>query len=88
VGDKPEFAFIIKKGTFAFFDCPEQDLEEFDSGAFIGEVRAMMDNTTLTTSIRASRKGSIFKIAKKDLIVFANKHPGIYMILVDVKYLD
>jgi len=23
VGDKPEFAFLIKKGTFAFTDCPE-----------------------------------------------------------------
>ena len=23
VGEKPEFAFLIKKGTFEFIDCPE-----------------------------------------------------------------
>lgn len=77
VGDTPEFAFIIKKGSFEFFDCPEQDLEEFDSGAFIGEVRAMINGTACTTSIKATRKGIIFKISKKDLIAFLNKNPGL-----------
>ncbi len=38
VGDKATFAFIVKKGTFEFIDCPEHDLDEFESGAFIGEV--------------------------------------------------
>ncbi|CAD8147244.1 unnamed protein product [Paramecium pentaurelia] len=88
VGEKPEFAFIIKRGTFAFYDSPEQDLEELDSGAYVGELKAMIENTAISTSIRATRKATIFKIAKKDLISFANKHPGIYMILIDTKYLE
>lgn len=48
----------------------------------------MMENTPLTTSIRATRKATIFKITRKDLISFANKHPGIFMILVEAKYLE
>jgi hypothetical protein len=24
VGDIPEFAFLVKRGTFEFIDCPEQ----------------------------------------------------------------
>lgn len=48
----------------------------------------MMENTLLTTSIRATRKATIFKISRKDLIIFANKHPGIYMVLVETKYLE
>lgn len=48
----------------------------------------MMENTLLTTSIRSTRKATIFKISRKDLISFANKHPGIYMVLVEAKYLE
>ena len=33
-----------------------EDLDEFDSGAFIGEVKAMLENTPLTTSVKAIRK--------------------------------
>ena len=77
VGDTAEFAFIIKKGSFEFFDCPEQDLDEFDSGAFIGETRAMIDRTPCTTSIKATRKGIIFKIVKLELLSFLTKNPGL-----------
>lgn len=88
VGDKAEFAFLVKKGTFAFFDCQEQENDELDSGAFVGEVKALMEGTVCTTSVRATRKATIFKIIRKDLIQYLNKHPGIYMIMIESKFIE
>ena len=34
---------MIKKGNFEFIDCPESNHEEFDTGSFIGETKAMFD---------------------------------------------
>lgn len=88
VGDKATFAFIVKKGTFEFFDCPEHDLDEFESGAFIGEVTAITDNSALTTSVIATRKAKVFKIFKEDLIAFLNKNPGIQVMFAGIKYIE
>lgn len=41
-GNEATFAFIIKKGNFEFVDCPEAaELDELESGAFVGEVLAI-----------------------------------------------
>lgn len=39
-----------------------QSEDEFESGSFIGEVKAMYEDSPQTTSIRAIRKSMIFKI--------------------------
>ncbi|KAL4474591.1 hypothetical protein ABPG73_016094 [Tetrahymena malaccensis] len=88
VGDKASFAFIIKKGNFEFVDCPESELDELESGAFIGEVKSITDNSPLTTSVVATRKGKIFKIYKEDLISFLNKNPGLQLVFQDCKYIE
>lgn len=88
VGDKATFAFIIKKGNIEFVDCPESELDELESGAFIGEIKAITDNSPLTTSVVATRKGKIFKIFKEDLISFLNKNPGLQLVFQDCKYLE
>lgn len=77
LGEKANFAFIIKKGNFYFEKCPEETNDELESGAFIGEVSSIMSNSALTSQVVASRKGTIFKIFKEDLISFLNKNPGI-----------
>lgn len=48
----------------------------------------MVDGTLHTTSIRATRKSVIFKISKKDLLNFLNKHPGLFVIITDFKYVE
>ena len=77
IGDRAAFAFIIKKGGFEFVDCPEEELDEFDAGAFIGETRAMMDGSPLTTSVVATRRGKIFKINSDEFVSFLKKNPGL-----------
>lgn len=51
-------------------------------------MKAILDGTPLTTSIRSTRKSVIFKINRKELMSFVNKHPGIYMILTESKYIE
>lgn len=48
----------------------------------------MVDGTLHTTSIRSTRKSVIFKIIKKDLLNFLNKHPGLFVIITDFKYVE
>lgn len=49
VGDIANFAFIVKKGNFIFEDCVESELDEFESGGFIGEMLAITHDSPLTT---------------------------------------
>jgi hypothetical protein len=48
----------------------------------------MYENTPLTTSIRATRKSVIFKIAKTDLLTFLSRNPGLYILFSDFKFID
>jgi len=45
VGDLATYAFVVKKGNFVFINCPEADIGELESGAFIGEVSAITANS-------------------------------------------
>lgn len=88
VGDLATYAFVVKKGNFVFINCPEADIGELESGAFIGEASAITTNSVQTTSVVASRKASIFKILKEDLIAFLNKNPGINLMFQGINYIE
>jgi CRP-like cAMP-binding protein len=63
-------------------------MDEFDSGAYIGEAKAMYENAVHTTSVRATRKSIIFKIFKNELLTFLSKNPGLYIFFNDYKFID
>jgi hypothetical protein len=48
----------------------------------------MIENTPCTTSIRATRKSTIFRIEKNDLLLFLGKNPGVFIYFSDQKYID
>lgn len=77
------FALLVKKGSFEFFDCPEANKEEMESGAYIGEANAMIEGSPMTTSLRATRNSTIFIIPKNELILFLENNPGLYMLFRD-----
>lgn len=87
-GEKANFAFFVKKGCFSFFDCPEEDLLDFDSGAFIGEISALLSYSDLTTSVKALKDGVVFLIKRSDLVDFLNRNPGLLLSLREVKYIE
>ncbi len=48
----------------------------------------MIENTPCTTSIRATRKSSIFRVEKLHLLSFLSKNPGVFIYFSDQKYID
>ena len=49
----------------------------------MGEVKAMINETPLTTNIKAISKSVIFKISKEELLKFLNRHPGLKLFMQD-----
>jgi CRP-like cAMP-binding protein len=63
-------------------------LDEFESGVFIGEVKSMVDETSLTTTVKARRKCRYFSISKEDFLQFLSKNPGLFILFNDFKYIE
>lgn len=87
VGDEASFAIMISKGRFKFVDCGETE-NEFETGAFIGEIEAMLNATPLTTTLISVTDGYIFKIGKANLLAFLNRNPGLFILFAQIKYFE
>lgn len=87
VGDDAIFAIMISKGRFKFVDSGDTELE-FETGAFIGEIEAMLNTTALTTSLSAITDGVIFKIGKTNLLQFLNRNPGLFILFAQIKFFE
>lgn len=87
VGDEANFAIMISKGRFKFIDCTETE-NEFETGAFIGEIEAIMNSLPLTTSMVSITDGVVFKIGKANLLAFLNRNPGLFILFAQIKYFE
>ena len=87
IGGDACFALMISKGRFKFEDCAETE-NEFETGAFIGEIEAMFNSTPLTTSLLAVTDGLIFKIGRENLLGFLNRNPGLFILFAQIKYFE
>lgn len=87
IGDDASFALMISKGRFKFEDCEETE-NEFETGAFIGEIEAMFNLTPLTTTLVALTDGVIFKIGRENLLAFLNRNPGLFILFAQIKYFE
>lgn len=76
------------KGSFKFIGCKEAEHENFENGAFIGEVNAMLNNEPLSTTVMSLTDGLIYVIKKDDLISFLSKNPGLLVIFQDYKFFE
>lgn len=87
-GNDATFVFIVISGVFKFVLCPEAKLvEEFITGSFVGEVKALMNESPLTTTVKAMTDGLIYKIAKDDILNYLSKNPGILVNFAENKYI-
>ena len=87
MGEDANFAIMISKGRFKFLDCGETE-NEFETGAFIGEIEAMLNSTPLTTSLVAITDGVIFKIGRVNLLGFLNRNPGLFILFAQIKFFE
>ena len=90
IGSKAQFAILIVKGEIEFFKCKEVEHDGFDitSGTFIGEIEAFLNNTPLTTNVRAITDCEIFEIRSKELVGFLKNNPGLLVLLNKVKFIE
>jgi len=90
VGNKAQFAVLIAKGEIEFFKCKEAEHEGFDiaSGTFIGEIDAFLNDSPLSTNVRAATDCEIFEIRQKELIAFLKNNPGLLLLLNKVKFIE
>ncbi len=87
-GNKAEFGFLIIKGSFKFILGKEAEHGDFEKGAFIGEVSAMLNNEPLTTTVKATSDSLIYVLKKDDLVAFLSKNPGMLVLFQDVKFFE
>ena len=84
----PNFAVIIKKGELEFFDCKEAEMPlQIDVGSFFGEVDCFLNDSMLTTNLRAKTEIEGFLIWKKDFIRFLKNNVGLMMLLLKIKFI-
>ena len=84
----PNYAVIIKKGELEFFDCKEAEMPlQVDVGSFFGEVDCFLNDSMLTTSLRAKTETEVFVIWKKELIRFLKNNLGLMMLLMKIKFI-
>ena len=88
VGDKVSFAFIVKKGGVKFINCDLEKNDELENGSFVGDVRAMVEDTCSQISVMATRKSIIYKLYREELLNFLNLNPGLAMLFLDLKYFE
>lgn len=87
LGEEAIFAVMVSKGRFKFIDFLEVETE-FETGAFIGEIEALINSTPLTSSLIAKTDGQVFKIAKASLIAFLNRNPGLFILFAQIKFFE
>lgn len=86
VGDEAQFAIMISKGRFKFFGGSED--AEFEAGAFIGEIEAMLNSSPTTASLVALTDGIIFQIERENLLAFLNSNPGLFILFAQLKFFE
>jgi len=89
IGDESKFAFIIAKGSFKFFGCKEAAaIEELHTGAVVGEMAALLNESLLTTCVKAVTDGTIYVIQRQECQKFLRNNPGLLVLLAELKYFE
>jgi len=83
--DPANEAFIVSSGSFIF---PDQNLQPFTRGAFLGEVNALLGEELHTTSVQTQRDGTVYIIPRKELIIFWDQNPGVQLAFLGTLFID
>jgi len=87
-GEHATFAYLIGEGIIQFVE--REDLAPFTSGAFIGEVNALLsENEGIhKTSVIIVESGWVYTITRNDLCTFFDRNPGIRLAFHDTIFID
>jgi len=80
-------AVLIEEGEFVFSGATE--LKPFSRGAFVGDMKAVLNKTNTTTAlICASETGLAYYVTEQDLLKFIEENPGLYIYFLNRRFLE
>lgn len=85
-GEPADVCVLIASGRFVFGRA--QDLKPFTTGAFVGEIKAIMDGKLLTTTLICVEAGEIWYISRVELVKFCEANPGFLLYFLTRKFVE
>eukprot|EP00462_Mataza_sp_D1_P019112 CAMPEP_0175137714 /NCGR_PEP_ID=MMETSP0087-20121206/9959_1 /TAXON_ID=136419 /ORGANISM="Unknown Unknown, Strain D1" /LENGTH=874 /DNA_ID=CAMNT_0016420561 /DNA_START=311 /DNA_END=2935 /DNA_ORIENTATION=- len=85
-GSIADQCILVDTGLYAF--ARAQTLEPFSSGAFVGEVHAILDQRPLTTTLLCVEEGEVFYISRQELLHFLEENPGFLLYFLEKKFVE
>ena len=79
-------AVLIADGQFYFSRAQEQP--PFTRGALVGEMRALIAATTLSTTLQCDEAGSVFAITRPQLCKFFDDNPGVQILFMNRRFIE
>jgi CRP-like cAMP-binding protein len=79
-------AVLIESGSFCF--ARAREMAPFGRGAFVGDMEAILQSGKLTTSLICTATGSVYYVAKKDLIKFFGDNPGFQVYFMKRRFVE
>ncbi|MDC3378948.1 cAMP/cGMP-dependent 3',5'-cyclic-AMP/GMP phosphodiesterase [Planctomycetota bacterium] len=75
-GQPAEFAYLIDQGEVALEGYADDRLLPFGSGAFLGEIDALVEKGTVRAAARVEESGRAFRISGTNLARWFDQNPG------------
>jgi CRP-like cAMP-binding protein/glyoxylase-like metal-dependent hydrolase (beta-lactamase superfamily II) len=86
-GEVPKRAYLVDDAVITM-RSPEGDLKPFAAGAFVGEVDALRNTASASSSARVTQRGRLFTIEKDDLERFFEDNPGVYLSFLGTRFVE
>jgi len=85
-GDIATEAVLIADGKFYFRRAKEQP--PFARGALVGEMKALIAQTLLTTTLCCEERGSLYAITRVQLMKFFDDNPGVKIMFMNRRFIE
>lgn len=85
-GDQFSFAIIIQDGLFAFSRAT--DVTPFKRGAFVGDMKALVDGGSVADSLVCLESGAVYAIYEYDLLKFFVSNPGLQLRFMGTRFVE
>ena len=79
-------AVLIADGQFYFSRAKDQP--PFTRGALVGEMRALIAASTLSTTLQCAESGSVFAITRPQLCKFFDDNPGVQILFMNRRFIE
>lgn len=85
-GEIMSCVIIIQSGKYSFTRAT--DLPPFTRGAFVGDIKALIDGTEVADSLICLEAGLVYSITASDMLKFIASNPGLHMRLMNTRFVE